>query len=293
MTDNRSSTLSLSALQVAWLAELGIEKPWLPATTPKAIDIVQRPVASPAASPIASPAAAVVPAPNRPSKVVMSAVAAKVLPKAGHSPEQLAALPDMAALTDAVQACQACGLCTARQQAVMGEGMTQPAIMVVGEAPGEQDDRQGKPFVGRPGVLLDNMLAAIQSGRGHDAYVTTIIKCRPTGNRNPRPDEVAACQPYLMREIALQQPFTILALGRFAAQALLGSEEPLQNLRNHTHRIEVGGREIPVVVSYNPSYLLSHPNEKAAAWKDLQRLKALCRAPLAQSGQSDSGRAAG
>ena len=277
MTDPHPATLSLSALQIAWLAELGIEKPWLPAQT--ALPAQQTGESAPKS-----------PAQPRPSKQTPSVVAAK--PSAQKvvqtmaAPEHVAGLADLAALSAAVHACTACGLCSARQQAIMGEGVAQPAIMVVGEAPGEQDDRQGQAFVGRPGVLLDNMLAAIQSGRGHDAYVTTIIKCRPTGNRNPRPEEVAACQPYLMREIALQQPFTILALGRFAAQALLGSEEPLQALRERTHSIQVGGRLIPLVVSYNPSYLLSHPNEKAAAWKDLQRLKALCRVPLGQSGQA-------
>ena len=279
MTDTRPSPLSLTSLQVAWLAELGIEKPWVPAASPTVLE--------PASVPRLAPAPAqVTAAPARPSRVVPAAVMTKVVTQVAQSPEQLAALSDMTALSAAVRACQACGLCTARQQAVMGEGVTQPAIMVVGEAPGEQDDRQGKAFMGRPGLLLDNMLAAIQGGRGHDAYVTTIIKCRPTGNRNPRPEEVQACQPYLMREIALQQPFTILALGRFAAQALLGSEEPLQSLRERTHSLQVDGRDIPLVVSYNPSYLLSHPSEKAAAWKDLQRLKALCRAPLGQSDQA-------
>jgi uracil-DNA glycosylase len=279
MTDTRPSPLSLTSLQVAWLAELGIEKPWVPAASPTVLE--------PASVPRLAPAPAqVTAAPARPSRVVPAAVMTKVVTQVAQSPEQLAALSDMTALSAAVRACQACGLCTARQQAVMGEGVTQPAIMVVGEAPGEQDDRQGKAFMGRPGLLLDNMLAAIQSGRGHDAYVTTIIKCRPTGNRNPRPEEVQACQPYLMREIALQQPFTILALGRFAAQALLGSEEPLQSLRERTHSLQVDGRDISLVVSYNPSYLLSHPSEKAAAWKDLQRLKALCRAPLGQSDQA-------
>lgn len=277
MTDPRPSTLSLSALQIAWLAELGIEKPWLPAQA-----------ALPAQH--AGEAVRKSPPPPRPAKQAPPVVAAKSatqkIVQTSLTPEHVAGLADLAALSAAVHACTACGLCSARQQAIMGEGVTQPAIMVVGEAPGEQDDRQGQAFVGRPGVLLDNMLAAIQSGRGHDAYVTTIIKCRPTGNRNPRPEEVEACQPYLMREIALQQPFTILALGRFAAQALLGSEEPLQALRERTHSIQVGERIIPLVVSYNPSYLLSHPNEKAAAWKDLQRLKALCRVPLSQSGQA-------
>jgi uracil-DNA glycosylase family 4 len=277
MTDPRPSTLSLSALQIAWLAELGIEKPWLPAQ---------------AALPAQRTGEAIrkSPPPPRPAtqapSVVAATLSAQKIVKTTVTPEHVAGLADLAALSAAVHACTACGLCSARQQAIMGEGVAQPAIMVVGEAPGEQDDRQGQAFVGRPGVLLDNMLAAIQSGRGHDAYVTTIIKCRPTGNRNPRPEEVAACQPYLMREIALQQPFTILALGRFAAQALLGSEEPLQALRERTHSIQVGERIIPLVVSYNPSYLLSHPNEKAAAWKDLQRLKALCRVPPSQSGQA-------
>ena len=279
MTDTRPSPLSLTSLQVAWLAELGIEKPWVPAASPTVLEPASVPRLAPAPEQVTA-------APARPSRVVSAAVMTKVVTQVAQSPEQLAALSDMTALSAAVRACQACGLCTARQQAVMGEGVTQPAIMVVGEAPGEQDDRQGKAFMGRPGLLLDNMLAAIQSGRGHDAYVTTIIKCRPTGNRNPRPEEVQACQPYLMREIALQQPFTILALGRFAAQALLGSEEPLQSLRERTHSLQVDGRDIPLVVSYNPSYLLSHPSEKAAAWKDLQRLKALCRAPLGQSDQA-------
>lgn len=277
MTDPRPSTLSLSALQIAWLAELGIEKPWLPAQAAlpaqRIVEAIRKSPPPPRPVKQAPPAVTVKPSAQ---KIVQTIV----------TPEHVAGLADLAALSAAVHACTACGLCSARQQAIMGEGVTQPAIMVVGEAPGEQDDRQGQAFVGRPGVLLDNMLAAIQSGRGHDAYVTTIIKCRPTGNRNPRPDEVAACQPYLMREIALQQPFTILALGRFAAQALLGSEEPLQALRERTHSIQVGERMIPLVVSYNPSYLLSHPNEKAAAWKDLQRLKELCRAPLGQSGQA-------
>ena len=277
MTDPRPSTLSLSALQIAWLAELGIEKPWLPAQAAlpaqHAGEVVRKSPSQPR------------PAKQAPAVVAAKPVVQKIVQTTATS-EHVADLADLAALSAAVHACTACGLCSARQQAIMGEGVAQPAIMVVGEAPGEQDDRQGQAFVGRPGVLLDNMLAAIQSGRGHDAYVTTIIKCRPTGNRNPRPEEVAACQPYLMREIALQQPFTILALGRFAAQALLGSEEPLQALRERTHSIQVGGRLIPLVVSYNPSYLLSHPNEKAAAWKDLQRLKALCRVPLGQSGQA-------
>lgn len=277
MTDPHPSTLSLSALQIAWLAELGIEKPWLPAQTAlpaqHAGEVVRKSSLQPR------------PAKQAPAVVAAKPVVQKIVQTTATS-EHVADLADLAALSAAVHACTACGLCSARQQAIMGEGVAQPAIMVVGEAPGEQDDRQGQAFVGRPGVLLDNMLAAIQSGRGHDAYVTTIIKCRPTGNRNPRPEEVAACQPYLMREIALQQPFTILALGRFAAQALLGSEEPLQALRERTHSIQVGGRLIPLVVSYNPSYLLSHPNEKAAAWKDLQRLKALCRVPLGQSGQA-------
>jgi len=199
--------------------------------------------------------------------VVMSAVAAKVLPTAGHSPEQLAALPDMAALTDAVQACQACGLCTARQQAVMGEGMTQPAIMVVGEAPGADEDRQGEPFVGAAGQLLNAMLAAIDLPR-ESVFIANILKCRPPDNRDPKPEEVAECLPYLHRQVSLVRPRIILAFGRVAAQNLLGTDTPLGKLRGSVHRF--GALNTPVIVTYHPAYLLRTPSEKRKAWEDLK-----------------------
>ena len=132
MTDTRPSPLSLTSLQVAWLAELGIEKPWLPATSPTVVEPVFAPRPASVTAPV--PLSAV---PARPSRVVPAAVTTKVVIQAAQSPEQLAALSDMTTLSAAVRACQACGLCTARQQAVMGEGVTQPAIMVVGEAPGQ------------------------------------------------------------------------------------------------------------------------------------------------------------
>ena len=155
---------------------------------------------------------------------------------------------------------------------VVGVGVAEPAIMIVGEAPGEQEDRQGLPFVGRSGMLLDNMLATIGASRQSNVYVTNAIKCRPPGNRQPRPEESAACHPYLMRQIELVNPRAILVLGRVAAQAVLATDASLQSLRGRASSVTVAGRQIPTVVSYHPAYLLRRPTEKAAAWEDLRRV---------------------
>jgi DNA polymerase len=178
----------------------------------------------------------------------------------------------MVALADIISSCQACGLCRERQQAVTGEGVMQPAIMVIGEAPGDYEDRQGRPFVDRPGLMLDNMLSAIQSSRTQNVYVSNIVKCRPPGNRNPKPAELSACKPYLLRQIELVRPFSILAVGR-AAQALLETDEPLETLRQVTHSLLVAGQKIPLIVTSHPVTLLNHPAEKAAVWQDLLLVK--------------------
>jgi DNA polymerase len=153
----------------------------------------------------------------------------------------------------------------------------QPAIMVIGEGPGDQEDRQGQPFVGSTGMLLDNMLASIGSSRETDVYMTNVVKCRPTGNRNPRPAEIAACRPFLLRQIELVRPFSILALGRFAAQTLVGGEAQLTEMREQAFALEHAGSNIPVVVSYHPAYLLRRPVDKAAAWRDLQRARVISK----------------
>lgn len=167
--------------------------------------------------------------------------------------------------------CQACGLCQGRTQAVPGMGPRQARWMVVGEAPGEQEDQQGLPFVGPAGQLLDAMLAAMGLTRERDVYIANVIKCRPPHNRNPEPAEVAQCLPYLHRQITLVQPDIILALGKFAAQALLQGvvpdvdKAPLGKLRGPVYTVA----GIPVVISYHPAYLLRTPADKAKVWDDL------------------------
>jgi DNA polymerase len=177
---------------------------------------------------------------------------------------------DWPALREAVAGCQACGLGAGRRNAVFGLGHVQAHCMVVGEAPGEQEDNSGEPFVGPSGQLLDRMLAAIGLGRAEgtpaqQVFITNGLKCRPPNNRHPSDAELAQCQPYLQRQVALVQPRLILALGRAAVQSLLGSDQPLGQLRGRVHHWQGHA----VVVSYHPSYLLRNPVEKAKAWQDL------------------------
>jgi len=174
------------------------------------------------------------------------------------------------ALRESVAGCTACKLCTGRKQTVFGVGNERAHWMIVGEAPGEQEDRQGEPFVGKSGQLLDNMLRAVGLTRGdapaeRQVYIANTVKCRPPGNRNPEPAELAQCEPFLIRQIALVQPRIILAMGRFAVQSLLRSAEPIGQLRGRVHQYQ----GVPLVVTYHPAYLLRSPEEKARAWDDL------------------------
>jgi DNA polymerase len=180
---------------------------------------------------------------------------------------EIAAL-DWDSLQRAVAACTRCGLEGTRTQTVFGVGDPAADWMVVGEAPGAEEDRRGEPFVGRAGQLLDSMLRSLKLARGEGVYIANVLKCRPPGNRDPQPREVACCQPYLQRQIALVRPKLILCVGRIAAQNLLGTDMPLGKLRGRTHRLEPTGT--PVVVTYHPAYLLRSPAEKRKAWTDLQ-----------------------
>lgn len=176
-------------------------------------------------------------------------------------------LPSLAAFTHGCRACKLGGL---RHQSVFGVGHVHAQVMVVGEAPGAEEDRQGEPFVGAAGKLLDNMLRAVGLARaGDDAartvYIANVLKCRPPGNRNPEVDEIAQCEPILQRQIVLVRPRLLLALGRFAAQQLTGSTEPIGRLRQRVFHYQ----GIPVVVSYHPAYLLRTPLDKAKTWADL------------------------
>ncbi len=172
-------------------------------------------------------------------------------------------------LEAAVRGCRGCDLHVSRKQAVLGVGKRDAELMIVGEAPGAEEDRLGEPFVGRAGKLLDNMLAAIGLHRG-EVYIANILKCRPPGNRNPSVEEAAACAPYLQRQLALVAPRVILALGGVAAHNLLATEESVGRLRGRLHPLPGGEGE--VLVTYHPAYLLRRPEEKAKAWADLQQL---------------------
>jgi DNA polymerase len=189
-------------------------------------------------------------------------------------------------LHEAVAACTACGLCESRKQTVFGVGHAQADWMIVGEAPGEQEDLQGEPFVGAAGQLLDQMLRALglsrraESGEGVEddmagdparrVFIANTLKCRPPRNRNPEPEEMARCEPFLKRQVELVKPKLILLMGRFAVTQLLKSDEAIGKLRGRVHRYE----GIPVIVTYHPAYLLRNLPEKAKAWEDLCLAKA-------------------
>ncbi len=168
-------------------------------------------------------------------------------------------------LADAVAHCTACKLHSSRTQGVLGVGDRNADWLIIGEAPGAEEDRLGEPFVGQAGKLLDAMLASIGLTRGENVYITNVLKSRPPGNRNPEPDEVAACRPYLLAQIALIRPTLIVALGRFAAQSLLDTDEAIARLRGRVHRFQ----GVPLVVTYHPAYLLRNLPDKARAWEDL------------------------
>jgi len=172
---------------------------------------------------------------------------------------------DWEQLKSSASACTVCPLHATRKQAVLGVGDIEAEWLFVGEGPGAEEDERGEPFVGQAGKLLDNMLAAIKLKRGKNVYIANIVKCRPPGNRTPAPDEVQACEPYLERQIALIRPRLIVALGKVAAQNLLGVEATLASLRGRVHRY----RDTPLIVTYHPAYLLRNLIDKAKSWEDL------------------------
>ena len=256
-------SLDLDERQRAMLAEMGIRL-----FTPV--------MALPGAAPAPTAARAPVPAAVRPQPVnqAVPAPAAPVPATAtGTLRERPAGVADMdwPALREAVAGCQACKLCERRRNTVFGVGDEQADWLIVGEAPGENEDIQGEPFVGQAGKLLDNMLRAIGLARRERVYIANVLKCRPPGNRNPAPEEIAQCAPYLLRQIELLQPKIILAMGRFAINTLLAPSVPgvdaipVGKLRGQVHRFG----SIPVIVSYHPAYLLRNLPEKGKAWADL------------------------
>ena len=183
---------------------------------------------------------------------------------------------DWPALKQAVASCQACGLCKTRHSTVFGSGDEAADLMIIGEAPGQEEDRQGEPFVGQAGQLLDSMLAALDLTRSKNVYIANPLKCRPPGNRNPEPLEMAQCAPHLIRQVELLAPKLMLLMGRFAVQSILETDATIASLRGKRH----AWRGVPVVVTYHPAYLLRNLPDKAKAWEDL----VLARAVLAEAG---------
>lgn len=278
MTD--PTRFDLDERQRAMLAEMGIRVWWPQPQEPAADSAPALPVqtTAPVQAPVrqAQPEPApVVQRPSAPMRPLAPAVAAQ----GAALPADAVPLPpgvdqmDWDTLQATVAQCRACGLCQSRKNTVFGVGDRSAQWMVIGEAPGENEDLQGEPFVGQAGKLLDNMLKAIGLNRAVEGeqdgqagvYIANTLKCRPPGNRNPEPVELQTCAPYLARQVALVQPKIILAMGRFAVQSLLQTTEPIGKLRGRVHQVQ----GVPVVVTYHPAYLLRNPADKAKAWADL------------------------
>jgi uracil-DNA glycosylase len=289
MTD--PTRFDLDDRQRAMLAEMGV-RVWWPQTPVEAQD------ASPVSAPVRAPVQTdPVPAVQTPAVADAAVAASTAVPISAPTPAArpvaprvtpVAAIPaapaasttfpalaegiaqmDWAALQDTAAACTACGLCAQRQQSVFGVGDTEADWLVVGDHPSEDDGTSAEPFVGQSGQLLDNMLKAVGLNRKAQGeggvYIANNLKCRPPGTRNPSPEELATCAPYLARQVALVQPKVILVMGRFAVQSVLQSTEPLGKLRGQVHSYQ----GVPVVVTYHPDALLRNPADKAKAWADL------------------------
>jgi uracil-DNA glycosylase len=254
-------TLALDERRRSMLAEMGLRE----------FALVPLTGAEPAAAAVAPAPAQRVTAepPARTAQRVVVPIGAPALPAtrtmAQAAPADGVAQLGWDALAQAVAACRACRLCEGRHNTVFGVGDLHPDWLIVGEAPGEQEDLQGEPFVGQAGKLLDNMLRAVGLERGRKVYIANVLKCRPPGNRNPEPEEVAQCEPFLRRQVELLQPKIVIAMGRFAVQSLLGTSDPIGKLRGRVHRYQ----GLPLVVTYHPAYLLRNLPEKGKAWADL------------------------
>ena len=241
-------------LRLAYLEAMGIQA-WSLRSRPVAVPDVE--VKTEAPSP------AVVQEPEAPA----AALPGVAVPVADTPPRPDVSRLDWDELQAQVAGCTLCELHGSRTQTVFGVGNRAADWLVIGEAPGRDEDQQGEPFVGRAGQLLNAMLQAIGLKR-EQVYIANILKCRPPNNRDPKPEEVVCCEPYLLRQIALIKPGIILAVGRISAQNLLQTDTPIGKLRGRVHRFRDTG--IPLVATYHPAYLLRSPVEKRKAWQDLQ-----------------------
>jgi uracil-DNA glycosylase len=215
-----------------------------------------------------------------------AAVSASLAPPPAAAVAPAADAAAWEALRTQVLQCTKCPLHLTRTQGVFGVGPKRADWLVIGEAPGAEEDRRGEPFVGAAGQLLDAMLRAIGLDRATNVYIANMLKSRPPGNRDPKPEEIAACLPYLQRQIELLRPKIMLAVGRIAAQSLLGTQAPLGRLRGEVHRFG----DTPLVVTYHPAYLLRTPAEKRKAWEDLKFARSVYQ-QLTQGSVTDGNRA--
>ena len=256
--DENAMRFELDDRQRAMLAEMGV-RVWMPQNeraTPALASVVTQ-SAAPPASQQAAASASVAPVSIAPQMLSVPIV------DISNLPEGIASM-DWAQLQSAVTACTGCGLCQSRQQAILGGGLASADWMIVGDAPGEDEDKEARSFAGPAGQLLDNMLKALSLTR-EQVYLTHALKCRTPVGRNASQVEVSHCATYLARQVELVQPKVILAMGRTAALALLQSAEPLGKLRSQVHSF----KGVPVVVTYPPAYLLRNQADKAKAWADL------------------------
>jgi DNA polymerase len=248
------------------LAEMGLAPRWVVRDSPPVARRENEPAAP--AAPIEATLAEIVDTPQsdlmREDPVAMQQVGAFVAEGVQDVTQM-----DWQELRQNIMGCRACGLCAERKQAVPGVGDENADWLFIGEGPGAEEDARGEPFVGQAGKLLDAMLAAIDLVRGEDVYIANAVKCRPPGNRTPEASEMAACGPYLKRQIALIRPRLIVLLGRVAVQAVLGEESSLASLRGKRLAYRDGDVSIPVLVTYHPAYLLRNLPDKAKAWEDL------------------------
>ena len=252
----------MTAKRERYLEEMGLAPLWrLRARTKASEEPAVRPAAEPAAAEPAPPSArrkAEIPGPQP------GLVAGMKFDLADERAVSILRM-EWPELKATVEGCRACALHKARTKTVFGVGDEQADWLLVGEAPGAEEDARGEPFVGQAGRLLDNMLAAVGLKRGDNVYICNVLKCRPPGNRNPEPFEMAQCTPHLLRQLDLIKPRLILALGRIAVHSLLDTEASIASLRGKLHRY----RGVPLIVTYHPAYLLRNLPDKAKAWEDL------------------------
>jgi len=176
-------------------------------------------------------------------------------------------------VAEEINACKSCKLCETRKNAVPGEGVQNPVVMVIGEGPGAEEDAQGRPFVGRAGQLLDQMLSSIKLSRNTDSFIANVVKCRPPNNRDPSPAETSACAGFLERQILILKPKFILAAGRISAQTLLQTSDSITKIRHKFHELKIKDESFKLICTYHPSALLRDESYKRPAWEDLKLLK--------------------